>query len=279
MCAASIIVIFSHTFSPATQPFAVVMRHAQAKCLAAQATQIEDLLVAAEERQHLTRGSSSPPLSAATGVPAEVSPPRPRLVFSRRSKSTGFWLWDFLSGGGKTRRRHRSTPKGVLHQIAAETPSLAAVPSAELALEIIRRTLGIEMPGPRREHHQESGASVNRRNRANVAVEMVAASLTWDLMEAAFKPVAEEGAGQEATGLATRLDRGGMHGHALQVLLRVRELEARGLEARARVPSNVRALAAVVRDMEAGRVLARTDAENRWVLNTQPVQMPVWVLR
>lgn len=246
------------------------MWHVQAKCLAAQATQIEDLLVAAEERLHATRNvepvtkdCSSSPSSAASGVPVGVYPPRARLVFSRRSKSTGFWLWDFLSGGSKAHRRRRSTPKGVLHQIAAETPSLAAVPSAELALEIIRRTLGIETPGPRRDDHQKRGAKANRRNRANDPAEIVAASLTWDLMEAAFKPVAEEGAGQEVTGLATRLDPGGMHDHALKVLLRVHELEARGLRARVRVPANVWTLAGVVKDMEAERVLTLTDAEER----------------
>lgn len=239
----------------------------QAKCLASQGTQIEDLLVAAEERLE-TRELSSP-------EPNSPEPVRPsaRLVFSRGSKPK-FWLWDLLWGGGrdKANRRRRITPKGVLHQIAAETPSLAAVPTADLTLEIIRRTLGIELPDSN--HQGEGSWSSKKRDgggargsaaaaAAKAAAAAAAAPLTWDLLEAAFEPVSQDGAGHEAAGLAARLDRGGMHNLALQVLVRVRRLEERGREAGIQVPTDVLKLGAAVKRMEAARALTLTEAKER----------------
>lgn len=255
----------------------------QAKCLAMQANQIEDLLTAAEDRQGIpnhpnSREKSSSSLgSVASSVDASdpSQPPPARLVFSRGSKPTGWWLWQMLSGGssdGKVNRR-RSTPKGVLHQIAAETPSLAAFSSADLALEIIRRTLGIEEPGHRKqEQKRKSGRSRWDRTakedggaRATEAAKTAAAAapLTWDLLEAAFEPVSGEGAGHESTGLMSRLDPGGMHGHALLVLVRVRALEGRGLEIGIRMPADVSALANSLRQMEATRASALAESKER----------------
>lgn len=246
---------------------------AQAKCLAAQGAQIEDLLVAAENRidagnERQSRGaSSSPPATAADDAP-EPLVPRTRLVFSRGSKPK-FWLWNLLTGGGgggKANRRRRTAPKGVLHQIAAET-SLASVPTADLALEIIRRTLGIELPGstsqqrPERGKRRGSGGGGAKGVAAGATV--VAAPLTWDLLEAAFEPVSDGGAGHEATALATRLDRGGMHRPALQVLMRVRALEGRRLEAGIHVPADARKLAEAVERMEADRAVALAEAKER----------------
>lgn len=247
---------------------------AQAKCLAAQGAQIEDLLVAAEERidarndfgRKAKNASSSSPATASGDAP-EPRLPRARLVFSRGSKPK-FWLWDILTGGGDggkaNQRRRRTSPKGVLHQIAAET-SLATVPTADLALEIIRRTLGIELPGSngqqRPERAKKRGSGGVEGSAAAAAV--VAAPLTWDLLEAAFEPVSEDGAGHEATGLATRLDRGGMHRLALQVLMRVRALEGRGSEAGIHVPADVRKLGEAVKHMEADRAVALADAKER----------------
>lgn len=245
---------------------------AQAKCLAAQGAQIEDLLVAAEERtesrndperQSKSASSSSP--TTATADAAEPPLPRARLVFSRWSKPK-FWLWDVLTGGwggGKANRRRRAAPKGVLHQIAAET-SLATVPSADLALEIIRRTLGIELPGSTNEQRPEKAKKRGGGGtKGSAAVAVVAAPLTWDLLEAAFEPVSEGGAGHEATGLATRLDRGGMHRLALQVLMRVRALEGRGLEAGIHVPADARKLGEAVKRMEVDRALELAEAKER----------------
>lgn len=228
--------------------------------------------MAAEERLDTrndskeTRGGYSPE-TASSDIPEPAPPPpRARLVFTRGSKPK-FWLWDFLSGGGggKANRRRRITPKGVLHQIAAETPSLAAVPTADLALEIIRRTLGIELPGSSR---QGEGGSKKRgggavKGSAGAAAETVAAPLTWDLLEAAFEPVSQDGAGHEAAGLAARLDRGGMHNLALQVLVRVRRLEERGREAGIQVPADMRKLGVAVEHMEADRVLVLAEAKER----------------
>lgn len=247
----------------------------QAKCLATQGAQIEDLLVAAEDRLYVrndserkSRSSSSSSLPTGSGdAPATEPPlPRARLVFSRGSKPK-FWLWDLLTGGGgggKANRRRRTAPKGVLHQIAAET-SLATVPSADLALEIIRRTLGIELPGSTDQHRPERA---NKRSGGDAkggaaATAMAAAPLTWDLLEAAFEPVSEAGAGHEAVGLATRLDGGGMHSLALQVLVRVRALEGRGCEAGIYVPADARKLGEAVKSMEADRVLALTETNER----------------
>lgn len=250
---------------------------AQAKCLATQGAQIEDLLVAAEERKDARTDSERQARSAPSSSPATASgdapePPLPhaRLVFSRGSRPT-FWLWDLLTGGGgggKANRRRRTTPKGVLHQIAAET-SLATVPSADLALEIIRRTLGIEValpgstdpPRPRPERTKKRGSGGAKGSAAAAAV--VVSPLTWDLLEAAFEPVSEGGAGHEATGLATRLDRGGMHRLALQVLMHIRALEGRGWEAGAHVPADVRKLREAVKSMEADRTLALAEATER----------------
>lgn len=234
----------------------------QAKCLAVQGTQIEDLLVAAEERlaarddaQRMSKASSP-----STEPSAEVSPRRARLVFSRQSKPAGWWLWDLLSGGGGGKaRRRRATPKVVLHQIAAETPSLASMPSGVLALEIIRRTLGIELPSL----NNGQKAAGRRRARGAVAAKVEAAPLTWELLEAAFQPVSEEGAGQEAVGFMTRLDLGSMHGHALQILKRIRALEGRGVEAGIRVPADVLMLAAAVKSTEARRAMVITEAKER----------------
>lgn len=240
---------------------------AQAKCLATQGSQIEDLLVAAEERLEArngskeTRGLASPAM--ASSDIADPAPPRTRLVFSRGSKPK-FWLWDLLSGGGggKANRRRRITPKGVLHQIAAETPSLAAVPTADLALEIIRRTLGIELPGS---NQQREGSSKKRGGGGakGSAAKAVAAPLTWDLLEAAFEPVSHDGAGHEAAGLAGRLDRGGMHNLTLQVLVRVRRLEERGREAGNQIPADMLKLGAAVKRTEADRALTLTEANER----------------
>lgn len=185
--------------------------------------------------------------------------PRARLSFSRRSKPK-FWLWDLLTGGGGDgSRRRRITPKGVLHQIAAETPSLAAVPSADLALEIIRRTLGIELPG-----RSQQGQERTRKRGSGVSNTATAAPLTWDLLEAAFEPISEDGAGHEAAGLARRLDRGGMHKLALQTLVRVRALEGRGGEAGIRVPADVLKLMTAVKGMEISRALALAGAKERY---------------
>lgn len=245
----------------------------QAKCLASQGTQIEDLLVAAEERLDARNesgeigGAHSP--QTAPGDKPEPAPPRARLVFTRGSKPK-FWLWDILSGGGggKANRRRRKTPKGVLHQIAAETPSLAAVPTANLALEIIRRTLGIELPGSSSSQQREGGSKRRSGGGAKgsataAAGEAVAAPLTWDLLEAAFEPVSQDGAGHEAAGLAARLDRGGMHNLALQVLVRIRRLEERGREAGIQVPADVRNLGAAVKRMEVDRALVLAEAKER----------------
>lgn len=243
---------------------------AQAKCLAAQATQIADLLVGAEERlaarNDTDQRARAPLPHVRAGRASQPPPPRRRLVFSRRSKPAGWWLWDFFAGGGGDKaNRRRNTPKGVLHEIAAETPSLAAIPSADLALEIIRRTLGIELPG--RPHGQKSskrGRDLTKGfSAAAAAATTTAAPLTWDLLDAAFDPVSEEGAGQEAVGLTTRLDRGGMHAHALQVLVRVRALEGRGLETGIRVPADVLTLATAVQGMEAMRTLALAETKER----------------
>lgn len=256
------------------QPLCFLVVFAQAKCLASQGAQIEDLLVAAEdridarngsERQSRAASSSSPSPAMASGDAPEPPLPRARLVFSRGSKPK-FWLWDLLTGGGGGgSRRRRTAPKGVLHQIAAET-SLASVPSADLALEIIRRTLGIELPGStnqqRPERAKRRGNGGSKGSAAAAAV--VAAPLTWDLLEAAFEPVSEGGAGHEATGLATRLDPGGMHRLALQVLMRVRALEGRGWEAGIHVPADVRKLGEAVKRMEASRALALAEAKERW---------------
>ncbi|CAM9116037.1 unnamed protein product [Scytosiphon promiscuus] len=250
-----------------------------AKCLATQGTQIEDLLVAAEERLDARSNSNSdrdtraPLLSEAAAETPQLSPSplplRARLVFSRAPKPK-FWLWDLLSGGrgSKTSRRRRITPKGVLHQIAAETPSLAAVPSADLALETIRRTLGIEVgshEGPGVKKGSNGGAKVG------TSAEVVAAPLTWDLLEAAFEHVSEDAAGHEAMGLASRLDRGGMHGLALQVLGRVRALEGRGLEAGIKVPADVLKLGAAVKVTETRRSSALSEANAR-VASTRQAQ-------
>ena len=226
----------------------------------------EDRLDARDDSERTTRDESA----ATASGDARGEPPRsrPRLVFSRRSKPK-FWLWDLLSGGGggggsgKASRRRRTTPKGVLHQIAAETPSLAAVPSADLALEIIRRTLGIELPGSSQQRPQSAKKRGRGGAKAAAAAAAVAAPLTWELLEAAFEPVSEDGAGHEATGLATRLDPGGMHGLALQVLLRVRALEGRGWEAAVQVPADVLKLAEAVERMEAGRAVALAEAKER----------------
>lgn len=216
------------------------------------------------ERQARTTSSSSP----ATASDDAPEPPvaRARLVFSRGAKPK-FWLWNLLTGGGgggKANRRRRTAPKGVLHQIAAET-SLATVRSADLALEIIRRTLGIELPGDanqqRPERAKKRGSGGAKRGAAAAAV--VAAPLTWDLLEAAFEPVSEGGAGHEATGLTTRLDRGGAHRLALQVLMRVRALEGRGWEAGIHVPADVRKLGEAVKHMEASRALVLEEAKER----------------
>ncbi len=249
----------------------------KAKCLATQGAQIEDLLVAAENRldarDESERAARSDSSATAPGDarerPSPPARPRARLVFSRRTKPK-FWLWNLLSGGGGGRganRRRRTTPKGVLHQIAAETPSLAAVPSADLALEIIRRTLGIELPDDT-SSSQRRPPSAKKRGRGGAkggaaAAAAEAAPLTWELLEAAFEPVSEEGAGHEATGLATRLDRGGMHGFALQVLLRIRALEGRGWEAAVQVPADVLKLGEAVERMEAGRAAALAEAKER----------------
>lgn len=185
-------------------------------------------------------------------------------MFSRASKPK-FWLWDLLSGGrgAKASRRRRITPKGVLHQIAAETPSLAAVPSADLALETIRRTLGIELPSSDREGPGDKKGGKGGA-KAGGSAEAVAAPLTWELLEAAFEHVSEDAAGHEAMGLASRLDRGGMHNLALQVLGRVRALEGRGLEAGIRVPADVLKLGAAVKVMETSRASALSEANIRY---------------
>ena len=241
----------------------------QAKCLAAKASQIEDLLVAGEERLHARKNAEhvnrTPSAPSAPGEERESFPPRTRLVFSRGSKRTGWWFWDFLSGGGGDKaNRRRIARKGVLHQIAAETPSLAVVPSGDLALEIIRRTLGIELPG------RPQGQDRTKRRRggaagggAAAASTVGAAPLTWDLLQAAFEPVSEDGAGQEAMGFATRLNQGGMHRHMLQVLVRVRALEARGVEAGVRVPADVQTLVTQVLRMEARRATTVGEAKER----------------
>lgn len=239
----------------------------QAKCLDAKANQIEDLLVEAEE--HLESRQLERLATAFPGVSSgleESRAPRRRLVFRRRAQQSGWSLWSILSGSGGGKARRRATPKGVLHQIAAETTSLAAVPTADLTLEIIRRTLGIELP----EQIGQGGGDRTRgstrggKNRGDgLENSPKAAPLTWDLIEAAFQPVAEKGAGQEATGLSSRLDRGGMHSHALHLLARVRALEGRGLEAGIRVPADVMALAWAVKDMEVRRIVMRAASEQR----------------
>ena len=241
----------------------------QAKCLAAQASQIEDLLVAGEDRLHARKNAEhanrTPPAPAAPGEEREPLPPRTRLVFSRGSKRTGWWFWDFLSGGGGDKvNRRRIVRKGVLHQIAAETPSLAAVPSGDLALEIIRRTLGIELPRrPQRQERSKRGRRGAACGDAAAGNAVGAAPLTWELLEAAFEPVSQDGAGQEAMGFATRLNQGGMHRHMLQVLVRVRALEARGVQAGVRVPANVLRLGAEVLSMEARRATTLGEAQEK----------------
>lgn len=241
----------------------------QAKCLAAQASQIEDLLVAGEDRlharkiaEHVNRASPAP---AAPGKEHKSLPPRTRLVFSRGSKRTGWWFWDFLSGGGGDKAsRRRIVRKGVLHQIAAETPSLAVVPSGDLALEIIRRTLGIELPGrPQGQERSKRGRRDAAGGNAAAASAVGAAPLTWELMEAAFEPVSDDGAGQEAMGFATRLNQRGMHRHMLQVLVRVQALEARGVEARVRVPADIQSLGAEILSMEARRATSLGEAQEK----------------
>lgn len=214
------------------------------------------------EAEHGSKASSS--RTTPDKALQQPLPPRPRLVFGRESNSTGWWLWDLFSGGGGKANQRRITPKGVLHQIAAETPSLAAVPSADLALEIVRRTLGIKLPGY--DQGQEKAKRSRHGSGASESASVVAAPLTWELLEAAFEPVFESGAGQEGVALATRLDRGGMHNHALQVLIRVRALEARGLDSGARVPVDVQALATMVQDMEARRALVVAEAKERYAL-------------
>lgn len=215
---------------------------------------------AVERKARNQPSPSTTPVASAGELPPA---PHPRLIFRRHTQKSGWWPWSLLpgAGGGPKSRRH-STPKGVLHQIAAETSSLATFPTADLTLEIIRRTLGIELPGQRgRDGHRE------REGRSNTKTEeeaVAAARLTWDLMEAAFEPISEEGAGQEASGLLIRLDPGGMHAHALQVLGRVRALEGRGVEAGVRVPASVWTLTSAVMEMEARRVSALTETEQRY---------------
>lgn len=226
--------------------------------------------MAGEERLHARKNAEhanrTPPAPSTPGGDRESLPPRTRLVFSRGSKRPGWWLWDFLSGGGGDKaNRRRIVRKGVLHQIAAETPSLAVVPSGDLALEIIRRTLGIELPGrPQGQERTKRGRGGAAGGVGAAAASAVGATpLTWELLEAAFEPVSEDGAGQEAIGLATRLNQGGMHRHMLQVLVRVRALEARGIEAGVRVPADVQSLGAEVLSMEARRATTLGEAKER----------------
>lgn len=223
--------------------------------------------MAAEDRQNarLDDVAATAPSKAPPG--SDDSPtPRRRLVFRRRAQPRGWWLWGFLSGGGGGKARRRSTPKGVLHQIAGETPSFSAAPTANLALEIIRRTLGIEaVDGVGNEHGERArgGAPSGGRRHGGSKEPVPPAPLTWNLIEAAFEPISEDGAGHEATGLSTRLDPGGMHAHALYLLARVRALEERGLLMGIRVPVNVEALVRAVKEMEARRIAARADVERR----------------
>lgn len=225
--------------------------------------------MAGEERLHARKNAEhanrTPPAPAAPGEERESIPPRTRLVFGRGSKRTGWWFWDFLSGGGGDKaNRRRIVRKGVLHQIAAETPSLAVVPSGDLALEIIRRTLGIELPGrPQGQERSKRGRGGAPRGGAAAASTVGAAPLTWELLEAAFEPVSQDGAEQEAMGFATRLNQGGIHRHMLQVLVRVRALEARGVEAGVRVPTDVQTLGAEVLSMEARRATTLGEAQER----------------
>lgn len=180
-----------------------------------------------------------------------------RLVFSRHSKSKGWWLWNFLSGGKAN--RSRNTPKGVLRQIAAEMPLYHAAPSSDLALELIRRSLGIELP----DNDQNQGSPVlscsSPKGAASAPATVVAADLTWDLLEAAFKPVSEEGACQEVVGLITRLDKGGMHHDALQMLARIRVLDRSRVRAGTRVPADLLMLENSLQKMEARKLLALTE--------------------
>lgn len=267
----------AHIILRPTHPCTCACMHdSKAKCLAAQAAQIEDLLVAAEERLDGESAQRAPskaqrrPNSSTVTTDEPPSSPRPRLVFRRRSKPSGWWLWDLLSGagGGPKVRRQRSTPKGVLHQIAAETPSLAAFPTADLALEIIRRTLGIELPGQRRQDghgDRDGGGRAGSKSKTDGKSKAdAAAPLTWDLLVAAFEPISEEGAEQEASGLLARLGARGVHAHAVQVLERIHMLEGRGLEAGFRVPASVVTLGSAVKDMEARRVLELREADQRY---------------
>lgn len=219
----------------------------------------EERLIARDDSERKPRAPSAPrQTSGDTPALQPVLTPRARLSFSRRTKPK-FWLWDLLTGGGGNgSRRRRISPNGVLHQIAAETPSLAAVPSADLALEIVRRTLGIELPG-----RSQQGERTRKRGRG-VSNTTTAAPLTWDLLEAAFEPIAEDGAGHEAKGLASRLDRGGMHKLALQTLVRVRALEGRGGEAGIRVPADVLKLMTAVKGVETNRALTLAGAKERY---------------
>lgn len=154
----------------------------------------------------------------------------------------------------------------MLHQIAAETPSLAAFPTADLALEIIRRTLGIELPGQHRQdgHGDGGGHAGTKSNSDGKSKADAAAALTWDLLVAAFEPISEEGAEQEASGLLVRLGERGVHAHAVQVLERIRMLEGRGFEAGFRVPASVVTLGSTVKDMEAKRVLELRGTDQRY---------------
>lgn len=234
----------------------------------------EERRIARDDSERKPRAPSAPrQTSGNTPALQPVLTPRARLSFSRRSKPK-FWLWGLLTGGGGNgSRRRRITPEGVLHQIAAETPSLAAVPSDDLALEIIRRTLGIELPG-----RSQQGQERIRKRGSGVSNTATAAPLTWDLLEAAFEPISEDGAGHEATGLACRFDRGGMHKLALQTLVRVRALEGRGGEAGIRVPADVLKLMTAVKGMETSRALALAEAKERYAKVCSGVYLQIFAV-
>ncbi|CAB1097656.1 unnamed protein product [Ectocarpus sp. CCAP 1310/34] len=108
------------------------------------------------------------------------------------------------------------------------------------------------------------GQERTKKSGSGVSNTATAAPLTWDLLEAAFEPISEEGAGHEATGLARRFDRGGMHKLALQTLVRVRALEGRGGEAGIRVPADVLKLMTAVKSMETSRALVLAEAKERY---------------